>query len=206
MSNLHRIQWINRQIRAERYPNCTNISKEFCISSRQALRDIEYLRYSLNAEVEFSYKHNGYYYPDDSFFLPSIFLSSKEEQALFYIKDCYSRQSDDFSKVLALLFKKLIGRNKKTTDKEKEKDEPPMIPYKIPYEAILMIDNRSGHTPDIPTNWKYVTKDKYSVSFYYSRPLLVEILQFGSYLKIKSPDWLRNKAISLCNKIIKNNS
>ena len=52
MSNLHRIQWIDAQIRAERFPNCSTIARKFEITRRQASRDIEYLRYSLGAPVE----------------------------------------------------------------------------------------------------------------------------------------------------------
>ena len=42
VSNLHRIQWVDAMIRAERYPNCRTIAAKFEISPRQAARDIEY--------------------------------------------------------------------------------------------------------------------------------------------------------------------
>ncbi len=57
MSSLHRIQWIDEQIRRERYPNCSDIAERFEITRRQASRDIEYLRYSLDAPVEYDATH-----------------------------------------------------------------------------------------------------------------------------------------------------
>ena len=70
MSNLHRIAWIDAQIRLGRFPNATGIATEFEISRRQAARDIEYMRYSLDAPLEFSAERNGYAYAEPGFRLP----------------------------------------------------------------------------------------------------------------------------------------
>ena len=69
MSNLHRIAWIDAQIRARRYPNATAVAREFEISRRQAARDIEYLRYSLQAPLEYCAAKNGYRYSEPGFAL-----------------------------------------------------------------------------------------------------------------------------------------
>ena len=110
MSNLHRIQWIDLQIRGHRFPNCSDIATEFCISGRQASRDIEYLRYSLGGPVEFDFVRNGYYYTDESFSLPSIMINTEEKQALSYLAGQYSTASHRLAGQLADLFARLSGQ------------------------------------------------------------------------------------------------
>ena len=82
MSNFHRILWIDSQLRGERYPNATRIAEQFEISRRQAARDIEYMRYSLGAPLEFCAAENGYRYTDDAFALPAMYLTGPERAAL----------------------------------------------------------------------------------------------------------------------------
>lgn len=108
MSNLHRIIWIDSQIRGGRYPNCTTIARHFEISPRQASRDIEYLRDSLGAPVEFSPKHNGYCYPNPTFVLPAHFLSQEEKEALGYLAFQYRNLGGEAAR-LAGLFTRLTG-------------------------------------------------------------------------------------------------
>ena len=109
MSNLHRIQWIDKYIRARKYPNCNTIAVEFCISRRQASRDIEYLRYSLNGPVEYSPEHNGYYYTDETYHLPSLLISRQDREMLSFLADRYKHQGSEMSIRLADLFTKLSG-------------------------------------------------------------------------------------------------
>jgi len=82
MSNLHRILWIDSQLRAHRYPNASRIAEQFEISRRQAARDIEYMRDSLGAPLEFCAAENGYRYHSDGFALPAVYLSEAEQETL----------------------------------------------------------------------------------------------------------------------------
>jgi len=82
MSNLHRILWIDSQLRAQRYPNASRIAEQFEISRRQAARDIEYMRDSLGAPLEFCATENGYRYRDGGFALPAVYLSERERETL----------------------------------------------------------------------------------------------------------------------------
>jgi predicted DNA-binding transcriptional regulator YafY len=109
MSNLHRIQWIDKHIRARRYPNCQTIAEEFCISRRQASRDIEYLRYSLNGPVEYSAEHNGYYYTDETYHLPSLLISRQDKEMLSFLADQYKHHGSELAARLADLFARLSG-------------------------------------------------------------------------------------------------
>ena len=109
MSNLHRIQWIDSKIRADRFPNCARIAEEFCISKRQASRDIEYMRDSLNAPLEYSPERYGYFYSDKTFVLPGIMVTETEKQALTYLAGQFREADNSIAAGLADLFSKLTG-------------------------------------------------------------------------------------------------
>lgn len=107
MSNLHRIQWIDAQIRAKRYPNSRSIAEQFEISPRQASRDIEYLRYSMGAPLEYSAQHNGYFYYSEAFALPQLFISDEEKMTLAYLAEQYHLLKNTPAARMAELFSKL---------------------------------------------------------------------------------------------------
>lgn len=109
MSNLHRIQWIDAQIRAKKFPNSRSIAEHFEISVRQASRDIEYLRYSLGAPLEYSARENGYYYSENTFTLPAFFIGEEEKKALSYLADQYQALTGTQAARLAELFGRMTG-------------------------------------------------------------------------------------------------
>jgi len=109
MSNLHRIQWIDAMVRAGRYPNCRAIAEKFEISTRQASRDVEYLRDSMGAPIEYSAEHNGFFYTDDTFVLPSYLISQEEKRALSYLAYHYGHAGDPLSTRLAEFFSRVTG-------------------------------------------------------------------------------------------------
>jgi predicted DNA-binding transcriptional regulator YafY len=110
MSNLHRIQWIDSRIRENRFPNCTTIAEEFCISVRQASRDVEYLKYSLGAPIEYSESGKGYYYTEETFVLPSVLMTEDEKKAILYLAERYRKAGSEMTLRLAALFDKLGGK------------------------------------------------------------------------------------------------
>lgn len=110
MSNLHRLAWIDAQIRAGRYPNATTISEHFEISRRQAARDLEYLRYSMGAPLEYSSARNGYAYTDASFVLPAVVISDSERSALTYLAERYAAMSGDGAARVSGVLRRLAGR------------------------------------------------------------------------------------------------
>ncbi|HEX3048111.1 MAG TPA: WYL domain-containing protein [Bacillota bacterium] len=107
MSNLHRLQWIDSQIRNNRYPNTRTIAEFFEISPRQAGRDLEYLRYSMGAPLEYDAKHNGYTYTQSTFVLPAQLISDPEKEALSYLAHHYRNSSSAQAVKLAELFARL---------------------------------------------------------------------------------------------------
>lgn len=108
MSNLHRIQWIDDQIRREKYPNCSDIARRFEISRRQASRDIEYLRYSLGAPIEFDPARQGYYY-ESAFSIPRETLRESDITLLSRLADSYGRLGTTRAAEIAELFRRIHG-------------------------------------------------------------------------------------------------
>jgi predicted DNA-binding transcriptional regulator YafY len=77
-----RFYWFESQIKAVLYPNAKWLSKQFEISRRQALRDIEFMRDRLSAPLEYCPKKRGFHYSDNSFGLSKARISEKEIIAL----------------------------------------------------------------------------------------------------------------------------
>jgi predicted DNA-binding transcriptional regulator YafY len=109
VSNTHRIAWIDGQIRAGRHPNATTVAERFEISRRQAARDIEYLRHSLGAPLEFVHGRNGYRYSDSSFALPTLLLSETERSALAYLEQQYRTLPGDPAAGVASVLRRITG-------------------------------------------------------------------------------------------------
>jgi predicted DNA-binding transcriptional regulator YafY len=107
VSNAHRIVWIDAQIRAGRRPNTRAIAERFEISTRQAARDVEYLRYSMGAPIEYDARRGGFVYGDDAFALPSVFLSASERDALRHLAHQYGSAEDERAREIAALFARL---------------------------------------------------------------------------------------------------
>ena len=87
---LSRIYFIDRQIASGKYPNCNYLAKEYEVGTATIHRDIEYMRDMLNAPIEYSAKHRGWYYEEKSFRLPARFASAADMLALGMAKSLLS--------------------------------------------------------------------------------------------------------------------
>ncbi len=67
-----RLLFIDRKIREGRYPNCSSMAREWEVSRKTIQRDMEYMRYQLDAPLEYSAKHRGYLYTEEQYKLPAI--------------------------------------------------------------------------------------------------------------------------------------
>jgi proteasome accessory factor B len=65
-----RFRYIDREIRRGRYPNCPQLGETLGVSTRTIQRDVEFMKDSLDAPVEFDPIRNGYHYTEGSFNLP----------------------------------------------------------------------------------------------------------------------------------------
>ena len=75
-----RLLFIDRKVSEGRYPNCSSLAEEWEVSSKTIQRDLEYMRYQLDAPLEYSARHRGYYYTEENFKLPAL---SMKESDLF---------------------------------------------------------------------------------------------------------------------------
>src|SRR5947207_9959332 len=64
-----RVTKIDALMRAEKYPNCVQMAKEFGVSVRTVKRDIEFMIERRNLPIEYHQTRWGYYYskPVDAF-------------------------------------------------------------------------------------------------------------------------------------------
>ena len=67
-----RLLEIDYEIRTGKYPNCNTLAKQYGISSRTILRDIQLLIDEWLAPIEFDYAKNGYYYTNPDFYFKSF--------------------------------------------------------------------------------------------------------------------------------------
>ena len=107
-----RLLFIDEKIRGGSYPNAASLAAEYEISSRTITRDIEYMRDSLGAPVEYDAARKGYYYTESNFFLPAIDIKESDffaicitEKALKQYENTplYGRLSEIFDRIKEFL-------------------------------------------------------------------------------------------------------
>ncbi|BHH83799.1 helix-turn-helix transcriptional regulator [Desulforhopalus sp. 52FAK] len=74
----NRLLFIDKEISKGTYPNCSFLAKEWEVSHKTIQRDLDYMRYQLNAPLEYSAKHRGYYYTEENFKLPALSMKESE--------------------------------------------------------------------------------------------------------------------------------
>jgi predicted DNA-binding transcriptional regulator YafY len=73
-----RLLFIDRKIREGRYPNCSSMAEEWEVSAKTVQRDIDYLKYELDAPIEYEPKKHGYYYTESNYKMPAINISESD--------------------------------------------------------------------------------------------------------------------------------
>jgi proteasome accessory factor B len=76
------MQHIDRELRDNRFPNCSLIGGIFGRSRKCIQRDIDFMRDQLGAPIDYDRKRKGYFYTKHWAFDPSAFLDRNEAQAL----------------------------------------------------------------------------------------------------------------------------
>ena len=78
-----RLLFIDMKIREKRYPNRNSLAEEWETSYKTIQRDLDYMRYELNAPIEYSAKHRGYYYSEAQYQLPAIHIRESDLFAIY---------------------------------------------------------------------------------------------------------------------------
>ncbi|MEI8040993.1 MAG: WYL domain-containing protein [Verrucomicrobiota bacterium] len=92
-------------------PNCSAIAKEFEVSIRTVMRDLDFMKDRLNLPLAFDGKRNGYYYtrPVDQF--PQVPISEAEVFALLVAHKAIAQyHGTPFERPLGMAFRKLTGQ------------------------------------------------------------------------------------------------
>ena len=178
MSANDRIQWLHKKLSENCYPSIAHITEKFSISRRQAQRDVDHLRHSLNAPIAYSSAHKGYYYTE-KFTIPFILQIENDT---------------DFHDVISGL--KNFG---------KSNAEQSVMQLQLPYTATLEIKDkmavlnlRSLIIADEP-------KHRYRCEFPSVELFLGIIVSTGADIKIIEPLWLKERLVEFATRILKNN-
>lgn len=83
---MERFFWLDAQVRKNKFPNATTLSRKFECSVKTAHRAIEFFRCRLHAPLEYNASRKGYYYEDPSYQLPLLQLNEKELLSLLISK------------------------------------------------------------------------------------------------------------------------
>ena len=192
MSNTHRLTWLDSKIRANLFPNATGLARAFEISTRQAARDIEYLRYTLGAPLSYCYIHKGYYYTEQSFYLPNIHVTREQSATLLGLSRTYELIPEDHAQNMAELFRRLT-----VLIPQREVDHFAAIPSDSqllsgPCSVTVNITH-PGLVDFAGVKATDLGSGKYSIHSPDYRALLIFLLCCPSEFKIVSPNWLRLK-------------
>ena len=108
-TKLERILWIDREIRAGRYPNARKVKERFELRNiRTAYGDRRFMIDRLGAPIGYDRFKGGWYYTEPSYSLPSIILTKKEIIAFFLGEELVRRYlGTPFEQPLRLALKKI---------------------------------------------------------------------------------------------------
>jgi predicted DNA-binding transcriptional regulator YafY len=154
---LPRIYKIDEMIAGGKFPSTRQIAEahETCMSSIS--RDIEFMRDSLGAPIEYDALHRGYYYSEKTFRLPGSFTTAENIQALGMAKTLLSLYRDT---PLYSAAKNLL-----------ESITAPLVDQKNPglYENRIVVPPIASSPVD-PETWNIITtglRDNRIITFMY---------------------------------------
>ena len=82
-----RFLWFDQRVREKKFPNATKLANQFEMSVKTAQRDIEFMRDRLNCPLVYDQVEKGYSYENETFPLPSFYISAEELAALLITRN-----------------------------------------------------------------------------------------------------------------------
>ncbi len=73
-----RLLFIDKKLRAGLYPNSTGLAREYEVSPRTILRDIDFMRDMLDAPIEYDAEKRGFRYTEENYSLPNIAIRESD--------------------------------------------------------------------------------------------------------------------------------
>lgn len=108
---LRRLVCLDQRIRSGTYPNARTLAAELEVSPRTIYRDLDFLRLSWGAPIEFCPRRNGFFYRDRDYALPLLRLTEGELLALFVAERVMQHyRRTPYGRDLATAFEKLAAQ------------------------------------------------------------------------------------------------
>ena len=205
-SQFSRLLELDKRIRQGLFPNCLNFSADWEVSQKTIQRDIDYLRDSLHAPIDYDREKKGFYYTTAQWFMPSISVSEGDLVSILVAEKALEQyRGTPIAKELERVFSKI-------TD---------LLPDKITIRPELIFNKFSFTTPptraiDMET-WSTVVRGlvnqkllrmnykavKEGVAQWVVAPLHMANLQGEWYLfgKAEGEDMIRQFAIGRIQKV-----
>ena len=186
ISAYQRMIWFHNRVVENAYPNAGTLAEQFEISYRQAQRDIEYMRNSMNAPLLYCARKRGYLY-EKEYVLPSFFLSESEKETVRLL----AKQSKELS---SFGYGKYEGQaeilSKISAESGIGKDESGMT--REPYFAeIEMLGGRASVAPLEYFLCGKVEGRTYTYAFFDPDVFISVLIAGGLDFRIIKPNWLR---------------
>jgi proteasome accessory factor B len=106
-----RMMRFHHLLQEQAFPTCSRVAKEFEVSWRTIMRDVEFMRDRLNLPMEFDPHRNGYYYTEPVHEFPQMPFSEAEIFALLVAHKAIAQyRGTPYEKPLALAFRRLTGQ------------------------------------------------------------------------------------------------
>lgn len=182
-----------------KYPSLKKLIETFEISYRQGQRDIEYMRDFLGAPIEYSSKYKGYFY-SGNFSMPTIYLSADEINYIKKLSDYYNSLQDNGLneyKKYGEIFNRISPFYSNTSDNA--------TALQIPYTAkIKIISDRHSYRL-LDKFFRGSIGGIYIYEFHNAELFIGLLLSCVGDFQIISPNWLRERVLHICQKVMKNN-
>jgi predicted DNA-binding transcriptional regulator YafY len=81
-SQLIRLLYIKQEIKSGKFPNSIKLAAGHEVSSKTILRDIEFLKYQMDAPIEYDPLKKGYYFTEPEWDLPALNISEGDAFAI----------------------------------------------------------------------------------------------------------------------------
>jgi predicted DNA-binding transcriptional regulator YafY len=105
-----RYLWFHARLKQKKFPKLRDLMEKFEISNRQASREIEFMRDFFSAPIEYSSQEGGYFYSEDSFELPGLWVTEEEIISMVISKRMASTiPNPKIKKELNSFFKKIYS-------------------------------------------------------------------------------------------------
>lgn len=86
LSRYARLFKIDEKLRAGGQPSHAALAKELGVSTRTIQRDFDYLNFSLHAPLAYDAKKKGWFYTEETFFLPQLLATADDLLALLLLR------------------------------------------------------------------------------------------------------------------------